>query len=484
MHESAQPGAEDPTLYLQGLIALRDGALDDATALLTQALRREPGNPAMRRNLVRALLLSYRYDQVLLHANAVLANDPKDAEMHYARGTALNALGQPTKACAALARALALQPNNAPAWLNMANASIDAGDPEAAETMYRTAVTLDPNMAEAHASLGHLLLEQARLHAATEACETAVRLLPNFPQAHWNLAAALLLSGDLQQGFREYEWRKTHPTFRRDFPELPGRYWEGEPLDGRTILVRAEQGLGDTIQFARYLPVLRKLGGQTILACAPPLVPLLGTMPGIRAISKRGTLPPYDTWADLLSLPHLLGTTLETIPGAGGYLRVPADRAADWDQALPKGRRIGLALAGNPNHRADKRRSIPFALAKILTEVPDIVWVNLQHGPDAARLEHAAGPTDLTARLTDYAETAALIGNLDLIISADTSVAHLAGALGKPAWVLLPYAPDWRWLLERSDSPWYRSIRLFRQSVAGDWTGVLNSVRTALASPT
>lgn len=482
MHESTQPGADDPALYLRGLIALRDGALDDATALLTQALRRQPGHPGMRRNLVRALLLSGCFDQVLLHANAVLASDPRDAEMHYARGTALNALGQPTKGCAALARALALQPNNASAWLNMANASVDAGDLAGAETMYRTAITLDPNLAEAHASLGHLLLEQARFYAATEACETAVRLRPDFAQAHWNLAAALLLGGDLERGFREYEWRKSHPSFRRDFLGLPGRYWQGEPLDGRVILVRAEQGLGDTIQFARYLPVLRELGGRPILVCAPTLVPLFQSMPGIRAVPKQNPLPAHDVWADLLSLPHLLGAKLETIPAPSGYLRAQPESAARWDQFLPKGRRIGLVLAGNPNHKADKRRSIPFALAKILTGIPNVVWINLQHGPAAAQLQRAGGPVDLTERLPDYAETAALIENLDLVISADTSVAHLAGALGKPAWVLLPQAPDWRWLLERSDSPWYRSIRLFRQSQAGDWTGVLKDVRTSLTS--
>jgi tetratricopeptide (TPR) repeat protein len=475
-------------LYVQGLLALRDGNPEDAALLLTRALRRQPNHSGMRRNLVRALLVAGRFEQVVIQANAALSTTPDDAELHFARGTALNALGDHARACAAHARALALQPNHAPSWLNMGNASADQDDLVSAEGMYRTAIRLDPALAEAHASLGYILTMQGRLTQAIEACETAIRLRPDFAQAHWNLAIAALLSGDLPRGFAEYEWRKRHPRYRAAFADLAGRAWDGTNPAGQTILVRAEQGFGDVIQFARYLPLIRDAGAIPVLACAPSLVPLIQSMPGVRAVSSSDPLPPYDAWIDQISLPRAFGTTLHTIPGAAPYLSADPTLVQAWRMRLAAehsaGKRperqptIGIAFAGSPDHRADRRRSIPLGLAAKLPDLPGLSFVNLQHGPSAAGL----GLPDLTPWMTDYAETAALIQNLDLVITVDTSVAHLAGALGKPVWIMLPHAPDWRWLLERSDNPWYRSARLFRQPTAGDWTSVLAEVTRELVS--
>jgi Tfp pilus assembly protein PilF len=474
------------TLYVRGLLALRSGDARNAASLLTQALRRQPAHHGVRRNLVRALLVAERFEQVVTQANAALGFTPNDAELHFARGTALNALGHHAQACAAFARALSLDPDHAPSWLNMGNASMDLDDLTSAEPLYRTAIRLDATLPEAHASLGYVLTMQGRLPEAIEACEAAIRRRPDFAQAHWNLAIAALLSGDLPGGFMEYEWRKRHARYRADFPDLPGRPWDGTGASGQTILVRAEQGSGDVIQFARYLPLIREMGGNPVLACAASLVPLMQSMPGVRAVCASDNLPSYDSWIDQISLPLVFGTTLDTIPCANAYLFADPARARTWRDRLraechdgPRQdgqRKVGIAFAGNRQHPADRRRSIPADLDVKLPEIPGLSYVNLRHGGPAFSL----GLPDLTPGMTDYAETAALIENLDLVVTVDTSVAHLAGALGKPVWILLPHAPDWRWMLGRSDSPWYPSVRLFRQPAAGDWTSVLAEVMQAL----
>jgi Flp pilus assembly protein TadD len=460
------------------LRALRDGDPQEAVALLTLALQRQPTYDGIRRNLVRAQLALENHEQVLQQAEAGLRETPDDAEFHFARGSALSALGQPSKACAAFARALALRPDHAPSWLNMGNASADLDDLGSAETLYRTAIRLDAALPEAHASLAYLLTMQGHLPEAIAACETAIRLRPDFPQAHWNLAITLLLSGDFRRGFTAFEWRKKHNAFRKDLPDLPGPKWEGTGIDGRTVLVRAEQGLGDAIQFARYLFPIRDAGGTPILACAPPLVPLFQDIPGVQTVGLGESLPAYDFWIDEMSLPRLFGTTLDTIPGTAGYLRADPIRVEAWRSRLPPGPKVGVAFAGNPQHSADRRRSIPLDVVLPLPDITGLGFVNLQHGKSARSL----GLPDLTPWMTDFGETAALIENLDLVVTVDTSIAHLAGALGKPVWILLPFAPDWRWLLSRSDSPWYRSATLFRQPAAGDWASVLGRVMQTLAS--
>jgi tetratricopeptide (TPR) repeat protein len=476
---SAQPTLppdDGGALYMSGLRALRNGDLGPAVSLLTQAIRRQPTHHGMRRNLVRALLAQENYQQVLAQADTALVGAPDDAELYFARGTALNALGQPSRACAAFARALSLQPDHAPSWLNMGNASADLDDLDSAETLYRTAIRLDAALPEAHASLGYLLTMQGRLPEAIAACETAIQLKPEFSQAHWNRAIALLLSGDFPRGFAAYEWRKRHNPFVKDLPDLPGPKWDGTGAAGRTILVRAEQGFGDAIQFVRYLCLIRDAGGTPVFACAPPLVPLIQGIPGVVAVAAGEKLPAYDAWIDQMSLPRLFGTTLDTVPDPGGYLRADPIRVETWRSRLPPGRKIGIAFAGNPRHNADRRRSIPSDLVVPLIGSPGLRFVNLQHGESARGL----GLPDLSPWMTDYAETAALIANLDLVVTVDTSVAHLAGAMGKPVWIMLPFAPDWRWLLNRADSPWYRSARLFRQPAAGDWVSVLAEVMREL----
>lgn len=455
--------------YVRGLTALRDGDANGAVPWLEAALRAQPGHDGRRRNLVRALLVAGRFDAVLWHTGDGLAAMSEDAELHFARGSALSALGRTAEAQAALATAVTLRPAHAPSWLNLANTCVDLDELAAGEALCRQAIAIDPALAEAHTSLAFIFTRQGRIAEAVGACDRALALLPGLAQAGWNRAIALLLGGDLPAGFAAYECRKTHPRFRRDFPPLPGPQWDGADPAGSTILVRAEQGAGDTIQFARYLRVLEELGAKPVLLCAPALRPLIRG-----AVS--GALPAYDAWVDQISLPHLLGTSLHTVPAAGAYLQADPARIRAWHRRLPPGLRIGLAFAGNPAHGGDRHRSIPPGLLRPLLDLPGVTWINLQHGP-AARL--LALP-DLTAALPDFGETAALVMALDLVVTVDSAVAHLSGALGRPTWIMLPHAPDWRWMLGRTNSPWYAAARLYRQHAPGDWPGVVARVRDDL----
>jgi tetratricopeptide (TPR) repeat protein len=472
--EPDQPQA----LYLYGLLKLHTDAPRKAVDLLARAAALRPAHAATRLNLARALLAAHRPAEVLEQADAILIRDPALAEAHYLRGTALNALDRAAEAVPALERAIALDPTIAAAHLNLGNAHADLDDLAAAEAHCRAAIARDPALVEAHASLGFILTSRGRLQQAMAACAEAIRLAPDYADAHWNLAVAALLAGDFTLGFEKYEWRKRHDRFHRDFLDLPGPVWHGENLAGRTLLVNAEQGLGDTIQLARYLPLIAEAGGRPVLACDPSLTGLLATLPGVATVAKTGQLPPCDFWIDQMSLPRVFATLPDTIPCAAGYLSADPARVAAWRARLPHGKKIGIVWAGNPAHSNDRRRSLPpAALARILA-VPGIEFVSLQVGPRARE----TALKDNTPLLRDYAETAALIENLDLVIAIDTSVAHLAGALGKPCWLLLPFAPDWRWLDGRDDTPWYSSLRLFRQPAPGDWDSVAGRVALGLAA--
>jgi tetratricopeptide (TPR) repeat protein len=391
----------------------------------------------------------------------------------------LNALGQSTEAVAAFSACLAELPSHAAAQLNLGNAYVDLDRLADAERCCRRAIELNPELAEAHASLGFVLTSVGSLDEAIAACQAAIRLRPDFAQAHWNLAVAALLAGDFTLGFREYEWRKRHDRFRRDFINLPGPMWDGSALQGRTLLVHAEQGFGDTIQFARYLPLLAASGAKIVLACDRPLLPLLSSLPSVTVVAKDAPLPAYDCWLDQMSLPLQCATEANSIPLADGYLSADPSRQAAWSAALPVGRKVGIAWAGNPLHTNDRRRSLPYSGLQRLLSAPGIHFVNLQLGPRADE----AGLPALPLPLTDYGETAALIANLDLVVTVDTSVAHVAGALGKRCWVMLPFAPDWRWRLNREDTPWYGSVRLFRQPSSGDWDSIIDKVLVGLSGP-
>ncbi len=455
-------------------------------ALCHEATRIAPRDAGAHAALGAALLGGGQPEAALRAADLALELAPQQAEAHFLRGTALKQLGKLAPAAAALARAAELAPHHAAALLNLGNAELALGNAAAAERHCRAALAADPRMAEAQASLGCLLTNTGRLAEAIEACEAALALKPNLADAHWNLGIARLLGGDLPGGFAEYEWRKRHPAHARDFNRLAGPEWQGEDLAGRTLLVLAEQGLGDAIMFARFLAPLAQRGALVVLACDPRVLPLLARAPGVaRAVRRDRPMPECDFWLDQMSLPHRLGTTLATIPDAGGYLRPDVSRVAAWEARLPKRRagalRIGLAWAGNPLHSNDANRSCPVAELLPLTGQAGHDVISLQVGPAAAEAR-LLGLADHSAGLADFGETAGLLAGLDMLVTVDTAVAHAAAALGKPVWLMLPHAPDWRWLLRRADTPWYAQARLFRQPAPGDWAGVVAAIALALAT--
>ncbi|HET6183865.1 MAG TPA: tetratricopeptide repeat protein [Acetobacteraceae bacterium] len=478
-------GPHPRALFLTGLVCLRTERADEAASLFRQALARAPDHAGAAVNLPRALLATGRFAAAHDAAASACARFPEIAELHFLRGTALNGLGRPAAATGAFALALALDPRHAPSWLNLGNALADLDRLEEAERHIREAIRLDPHLLEARASLGFVLTSLGRLDEARAACAAAIAQDPDFPEAHWNLATAALLQGDYATGFREYEWRKRHDRFRRDFIDLPGPRWGGGPLQGRRLVIQAEQGLGDTIQLSRYASILAGLGARVMLACDRSLIRLLATCPGIeRAVDRTAELPDYDCWVDQMSLPGLLGTAPGTIPFAQGWLRADPAALARIGAMLPPGRRAGLVWAGNPLHSNDRRRSLPERFLPQLVEAgrqAGLTWISLQQGKRASEATRC-GLHDAAASCTDFADTAAALANVELLVSVDTSVAHLAGALGVPALVMLPFAPDWRWLLGRDDTPWYASLRLFRQPAPGDWNAVIAAVGRALRS--
>jgi tetratricopeptide (TPR) repeat protein len=459
---------------LAGLAALKDGRPQDACSWFVTAIARQPGDATLRVNYANALLAlgdaagarsalrcrpgrtGRRERTAGAEARATLA-----AACAKCAEAARNS-GDPATALAFYEEALEAAPKDATLLLNHANALVDLDRLDAGETGIRAAIALDPGLKEAWGSLGFVLASRHRFPEAIAAHRAALAIDPDFAEVHWNLATAWLRLGDYPRGFAEHEWRKRHPAWKHTFPARSRPDWQGESLAGRTLLVHAEQGFGDAIMFARFLPVLAVHAARVILRCAAPLVGLLHGLGGAAAIALDAPEPAHDCGVDQMSIPLLLGTTPETIPGAAGYLPRPA--GTNRARLRP---RIGLAWAGNPQHSNDRRRSLPPGALTALLALPGIEFVSLQCGPRAHEYPLAA------PSLPDFVATATKIQDCDAVVSIDSAVAHLAGAMGVPTHVLLPYAPDWRWLEGRTDTPWYASMRLYQQAAPGDWSAPL-----------
>lgn len=421
----------------------------EAIASYDRALALRPADAVILRNRGCALINLKRFDEALATFEAILARNPADAETHYNRG---NVLLQRERFAEALAN-------------------------------YDAALAARPDLAEAWNNRGLALQELDRRAEAADSHRRAYGIDPGHVEARWNEALLQLLGGDYEQGWAGYEmrWHK-EPLIRarRDFAQP---FWRGEAIAGKTILIHSEQGLGDTIQFCRYLPLVAATGAHVIFEVQPPLQRLMRGLGGVDVISRGDALPKFDWQCPLMSLPLAFGTRLSTIPADVPYLRAAHDLARACAQRLETKRRprVGLAWAGNADHRNDHNRSIALARLLPLFEA-DADFVSLQKAvpPADAALLDARTMLRVDEALGDFADTAALIAELDLVISVDTSVAHLAGALGTPLWVLVTHNPDWRWLSDRNDSPWYPSARIFRQDERRDWDAVIASVRTAL----
>jgi len=409
-------------------------------------------------------------------------------EVHNELGDALRRIGRSAEAIEEFHRAIHLQPDYARAHSNLGAALLEVDRLEDAERSIRTALSIDESFPEAHTNLGNFFLAVSRHSEAIAAFRRAIELRPDYALAHHQLGWSLLLTGDYGAAWPEYEWRLKVPEFnipRRDYPRPR---WAGEDLSGKRILLYGEQGRGDRIQFARYVPLVARRAAKVFLTCQADLMRLYRGLDAAVELIEPGAPPPeFDVHCSLASLPMLFCTTLATIPPAP-YLHADAALSEQWRQRLqsvPAKIKIGLAWAGSPKNKLDRHRSIPLSAFAPLSQIPDAHFFSLQKG-DAAQ-QSAAPPsgmalTDWTADLLDFADTAALIANLDCVITVDTAAAHLAGALGKPCYVLLPTACDWRWLENRPDSAWYASIRLLRQSTRQDWTAPVSQVAQALAN--
>ncbi|MHB8746494.1 MAG: tetratricopeptide repeat protein, partial [Gammaproteobacteria bacterium] len=356
---------------------------------------------------------------------------------------------------------------------------------EEAIVQYQRAIAFKPDYAQAYYNLGNSCVSQGKPCEALLHFEHATALKGDFALAHWNLSLALLLSGDLIPGWKKYEWR--WDINKQDKRNFPCPLWDGEDISGRTILLHAEQGLGDAFQFIRYAPLVAERGARVVVECQSVLVQLLATVRGItRVVDNAERLSGLDMHAPLLSLPNIFHTTLSSIPAQIPYLTADHELVESWRDKIGTVERklkVGLVWAGNPSHQNDHNRSCSLQAYAPLARVPGVAFFSLQKGPAAVQLNDAPqglNLIDYTDELVSYSDTAALLANLDLIISVDTSVVHLAGAMGKVVWALLPFAPDWRWLLDREDSPWYPTMRLFRQPQSGDWASVMESVRAAM----
>jgi hypothetical protein len=373
----------------------------------------------------------------------------------------------------------------------LGNCQFRAGDYAEAAASLTASIRLNYQRAEAFNDLAAALFVLGREAEALTCLRRALVLRPGLPEAEETDAIWLLRYGRLREGFRKYEVRfdtTANRGLRRPFARPQ---WRGEALEGRTILLHAEQGFGDALQFVRYAPLVAERGGRVVLEVYPGLKPLLADMPGVAGIVESGgALPPFDLHCSLMSLPLMFGTEMHSIPCTVPYLRVPNDRLAVWRARLGprRGARVGVAWSGNPRHRDDARRSIPFeTFSMLLTNRPGIEFHVLQtQVRDADRLGLQRFPyvRDHSGRIMDFADTGALVSLMDVVISVDTSVVHLAGALDRPVWLLLAHLADWRWLLERDDSPWYPSLWLLRQPERGDWARVLAVIAERLGDMT
>jgi len=493
-----------------------DAALQD----YDRAIRLQPDYAEAHFNKAIALQELGRFDEAQQSYGQAIRYRPDYASAYYNRGLILQALGRFEEAQQSYEQAIRYRADFALAWNNRGNALQELGRFNEALQNYEQAIRLQPDYAEAHNNKGAVLEKLERFDEALQSYDEAIRLQPDYAEAHFNKAIALqefgrfdeaqqsyaqairlrpdyadaylnmsilkLRMGDFEAGWKLYEWRwrgDAQKGLQRIYPQP---LWLGEePIAGKTIFVYAEQGLGDAIQMCRYLPMIEKLGARIIFETPASLIPLLSTLDCDCTLVERGQQPPpFDVYCPIMSLPLAFKTTLQSIPSEVPYLHADPHKRATWKQRLgEKGRlRAGLVWSGSTIHTNDRNRSVSLGVFNSLLELP-VEFHSLQkeyREQDSILLGGLAKLKDHQQELADFADTAALISEMDLVISVDTSVAHLAGALGKEVWILLPFTADYRWLLDRMDSPWYPTATLFRQPARGDWVGVIDQVRERL----
>jgi tetratricopeptide (TPR) repeat protein len=485
----------------------RLGRWTEAVEHCRQALRLRPDDAAALSNLGNALRSLGMLDEAVAHCRQAIALRPDLVEAHHNLGTALAELGHADQATACFREVLRLKPDFAEGWSNLGNVLALEDQLEEAIGCYQQAIRFKPDFADVYGNLGYVRFLQGHFNDAQALYKQALQRDANHAETHFNQALLWLLHGKWAKGLQEYEWRWQ----TKDFPRYGFRQplWDGSlpAHSGQTLLVLSEQGLGDTVQFVRYLPLLQVRGWRVILQCQPPLRRLLTALSGLDQLLPQGApLPGFDEYVPLLSLPRIFGTKPSSAPAATPYLHADSNLVAHWQRQLENHGarsisahvalrtqhparlvRVGIAWQGNPTFRGDRQRSIPLKCFAPLAQIEGVQLISLQKGPGTDQL-HDLGDqfpvVDLGTPLDDAAgafmDTAAIMQNLDLVICSDTAIAHLAGALGIPVWVVLSLVPDWRWLLQREDSPWYPSMRVFRQTQYGRWDDVFQSIASEI----
>ncbi|MDR3435546.1 tetratricopeptide repeat protein [Telmatospirillum sp.] len=473
-------------LHLLGNLAHETGRDAEAVGHLARAIALRPTEAGLYRDLGLALRSCGRMDEALASFRRAWRLDPGDIESQMMIGRIASSQGAVADAEAAFHAVLSRDPTHGFAAMNLANLLQEQGRFDEARVWYQETLRHLPDRAEAHKNCAVALAEQGKLDDAEREIRQAIRWQPGDSSLRMALGQILLLGGHLEEGWKQYEWRwrtKDTPSMPRGFQQP---LWTGKNGHDQVLLVHAEQGFGDTLQFCRYVSLAAERT-RVILEVPRSLVGLLSTIPGIETIVARGdALPSFDYHCPLLSLPRIFGTTLANIPSQIPYLKTDPSRVSQWKIRLESitGFRVGLVWAGGPVTPRNSQRSIDPDALRVLAGIPDVRFISLQkYATSADGLKSPPSCLDLidwTENIEDFADTAALVAGLDLVISVDTAVAHLAGALGKPVWLLNRFFPCWRWLLGRDTSPWYPSLRQFRQSRLNDWDSVLVRVRSEL----
>ncbi|MCH7486264.1 MAG: tetratricopeptide repeat protein [Proteobacteria bacterium] len=490
---NAQQGAgrlEDAVCALQTAIRLNPDApeaLNNLASVLNGLGRHQEAEDACARalalaprfaealnNLGNALIGLGRAEEAAQNFQASLAIDANSAEAHFNLGNALMDLGATREAAASYGRAVDLDGDDTHKLYNLGNALRALDRAEDAVDCYRRALEADPDNTDALNNLAAACKDLGKLDEARECYRRALSFEPDSADLHWNHSLVLLQSGEFAEGWREYEWRWRTPSFAHILRDFEPPRWEGGDLSGKTILVHAEQGFGDAIQFVRYAPMVAARGGRVVLECRPGLERLFAGVEGVAEVVTLGApLPPFDVHIPLMSLPRVFATELDTIPDAVPYLSLPAGAEAGDEITAAPGLKVGIVWAGSPTRPDNDKRSCEPGHFAPLMGIPGTTFFSLQVGEFAAGLRELEGEAvDLAPGLGDFADTAAAVQALDLVISVDTAVLHLAGALARPAWGALSFATGFLWMQGRDDSPWYPTMRLFRQETPGDWEPV------------
>jgi len=430
-----------------------------------------------------------RFDDAERLLSHILRDHPEYAPALHLMGVVAFRQGRKAQALACMEKAIALGVDTPLYYRNIGEVYRTLGRHPEAAAAARKSVALNPGDALALMNCAIILADQNLTDEAISCFEQALAIRPDLPAAHFGLAEALLAKGELARGWEEYEWRFRIADVPRLMPPTDKPQWDGRPMGDRPLVLIADQGFGDAIQFGRYIKWAAERASNIVLACSPQLKPILRQLdPNMRLSVTWSDIAEFDAWCPLTGLPRLAGTVLETVPADVPYLRPEAARIAQWkeklDRLTPAGlKRIGIVWAGRPTHKNDWKRSMTLAALAPITALDGIALVVLQKGPEQTQAGAYFGRAPLihlSAEVEDFDDTMAIMAGLDLVLTVDTSVAHLAGAQGLPVWIMLPWCAEWRWLKDRSDSPWYPTARLFRQPGPNDWLGVAEQVATAL----